>query len=62
MKRASYRDAIHWLAHNDDNEWIDDEYGSPSVTATLIADLFDVTVEKVTADIKRQLKKLGRDV
>lgn len=58
MSRASYRHAIKWLAHNDDNEWIDDEYGSPSVTAILVADLFDIAIEKVTADIKRELGKI----
>ena len=58
MKRASYKEAIYWIAANDDTDWIGDEFGSPSVTASLIADLFGVPAEKVTNDIKRQLKKI----
>jgi hypothetical protein len=58
MKRASYRDAIKWLAHNDDNEWLDDDYGLPSVAACLVADLFGAGDEKVKGDIVRQLERM----
>lgn len=57
MVRASYRHAIQWLAHNDDNEWLTDEYGSPSVTASLVADLFGLEIERVTKDLRRAVEK-----
>lgn len=64
MKRASYRDGIFWLAANDDTEWAHGDpgsaLGSPSVTATLLADLFAVDVERVRADVLRELKKQDR--
>ncbi len=57
MKRPAYRDAIRWMALNDDTEWIDSDPdrggGSPSVTATLTADLFGVDTERVRADLKQ---------
>ena len=60
MKRGSYRDAISWIANNDDNQWIEDfEYGSISVTAALVADIWDVEQDKVIRDLKRELTKTG---
>ena len=60
MNRASYRYGIFWLAANDDTEWVEAENGSPSVTACLLADLFGVSTERVTADLKRELAKQRR--
>lgn len=60
MKRASYREAILWMAHNDDNEWVEKD-DPVSVTAALIADLFDVEQEKVKADLIRQLEKMWKE-
>lgn len=62
MKRASYRDGVFWIAANDDTEWVDGEGadGYASVSACLLADLFDVTTERVRADVKRQRDKLRR--
>lgn len=64
MKRGSYREAIRWIAENDDTVWVDDvnAYGPAdlSVTATLIADLFDVEHERVRVDIRRELDKYQR--
>ena len=61
MKRASYRAGIFWLAANDDTEWVHGEpesaMGTPSVTACLLADLFDVTTERVRADVLRELAR-----
>lgn len=69
MKRASYRAGIFWLAHNDDVVWLYDldtpeserevRDPAPSVTACLLADLFGVTTERVTDDLRRELKKTG---
>jgi len=61
MKRASYREGIYWLAANDDTDWVhlDPESGggTPSVTACLLADLFDVDTERVRKDVLRELDK-----
>lgn len=56
MKRASYRDAIRWIAANDDTEWLTDAMSVPSVTASLVADLFEVDTDRVTKDLRRELK------
>lgn len=61
MRRPGYREAVLWIADNDDTEWAgfspDDACGSPSVTACLIADLFGVDVERVRKDINRELNQ-----
>lgn len=57
MKRASYRDAIRWIAENDDVEWLEDDDPIPSVAAVLVADLFDVEVDRVTGDLRKAVKK-----
>jgi hypothetical protein len=66
MKRASYRAAIFWIAANDDTEWVGDENADtslaihcPSVTASLVADLFDVDTERVRLDVRRELARQG---
>lgn len=64
MLRPSYRTAIRWIAENDDNEWLDprpDLDGVeiiPSVTASMVADLYGVTTDKVTVDLRRALEKI----
>lgn len=64
MKRASYKQAIRWIALNDsgaDDTAHDPEVVAELVTAVLVADIFDVTSEKVGADIVRErLKELPR--
>lgn len=56
MKRASYRDAIDWVAQND----CPGDDGDPAelVSACLVADIFGVSREKVGADVARLRKKL----
>jgi hypothetical protein len=57
VKRASYRDAIDWIAQNDsagDPDSHDAEVAGSLVSAVLIADIFDVSSEKVGADIARR--------
>lgn len=54
MKRASYREACHWIAFNDDaaagaNE---EEIGG-YVTTLLVADIFSVEPERVARDVAR---------
>lgn len=59
MKRPGYREAIEWLACNDDCYWLGGEEGeSISVAAALVRDLFDVADEKLFSDIRRALKRI----
>jgi enoyl reductase-like protein len=61
MKRPGYREAIDWLAGNDDCHWLGDyDAHGPiiSVPAALVRDLFDVTDERLLADIRRALKRI----
>jgi hypothetical protein len=61
MKRPSYREAIAWLAANDDTDWVehhpDTGPGTMAVTASLICDLFDVAATRLRADLTRELEQ-----
>jgi hypothetical protein len=60
MKRASYRHAISWIAENDDTDWLGDNEageGIHSVSALLVADLFDVHPDKVARDLRQYLSR-----
>lgn len=57
---ARYKDAIQWIADNDDTEWVEEDAGTESVTAALVADLFSKTTEQVREDIKRALRRANR--
>ena len=55
---ARYRDAIDWIARNDDTEWLDDGPGAvPSVTLCLVADVFGKTEEQATLDLRRAVAR-----
>ena len=54
---GAYSSAIHWIAFNDDTEWLDDENGSPSVTVCLVADIFQRSVEEATADVRKIVER-----
>lgn len=54
---GSYRDAIDWLAWNDDNDWLDDEHGHHSVCASLVADVFGRTREEVAKALRAAIAK-----
>jgi hypothetical protein len=59
MKRPGYREAIEWLAGNDDCYWLaPDARGGISVAAALVRDLFGVDEEKFKRDLRRTLKKM----
>jgi hypothetical protein len=58
MKRPGYREAVEWLAGNDDCYWLADDEPIPSVSACLIRDLFDAEETKLYADIRRALKRI----
>jgi hypothetical protein len=61
MKRASYKDAVDWVAGNDDCEWAEFPHGdpdacaTPSVSACLVRDLFGVDEIKIRTDVQRCL-------
>lgn len=63
---ARYRDAIDWMAYNDDTEWTayppEDANGALSVTAALVADLFGKDDKTIRADLIRALKRRARDL
>jgi hypothetical protein len=57
MKRASYRDAIDWVAQNDspaDEGNLHPETVSELVSSVLVADIFGVEVIKVGRDVVRR--------
>lgn len=59
MRRPGYREAVEWLAGNDDCYWLAGEEGdSISVAAALVRDLFDVSDEKLETDALRALKRI----
>lgn len=63
MKRASYRDAIDWIACNDsagDNSALDAATVADLITAALVADIFDVPSQKVGADVVRRRQAIAR--
>ena len=58
---ATYKQAVQWIAANDDCYWLGDYDGHGpimSVTACFVRDLWDKTDEKVLKDIRRELKKV----
>ena len=60
MKRPGYREAVEWIAMNDDMDFLDDDsdFGiSLSVAASLVRDLFNVTDDKIIADLRRAVEK-----
>lgn len=58
MKRPSYREAVAWLAGNDDCHWLaEPDNLIPSVSACLIRDLFDVEETRLNTDILLALKR-----
>lgn len=57
MKRASYKEAIAWVAMNDETADMNPESVKFFITSLLIADIFDVEEDKVGKDIVRFRKK-----
>jgi hypothetical protein len=60
MRGPGYREAIDWIAGNDDRYWLRDRDAHEpilSVTAAMVCDLHDVSGERLIADLRRSLKK-----
>ena len=56
MKRASYRDAVAWIAYNDGEGDYDARsvaYVQGMISTLLVADLFGVEPERVARDVVR---------
>lgn len=62
MKRPGYREAVEWLACNDDCYCLFDK-NNPSLTvaAALVRDIYDVPQEKLLADVKRMVARVYPD-
>lgn len=60
---AGYREAIRWIALNDDCEWLKDPEGEEiaSVTACMVMDLFGREDKEVIRDLRRELDQSKRD-
>jgi hypothetical protein len=58
MRRPGYREAIEWLAGNDDCYWLGDDEKVLSVSASMIRDLYDVPVGRLIKDLHTALKKV----
>lgn len=60
MKRASYRHGVAIIALNDEaggDEALDESIVRTYISVGLLADLFDVPVERVARDVVRYRKK-----
>ncbi len=57
-KRASYRDAVDFIAQNDDAEELDPESVTGSLTVVLVASIFGTDAEHVARDVVRLRKQL----
>lgn len=53
---TKYQAAITWIAKNDDTEWLEDDKPIISVTASLVADLFNRSHEQVIKDLRKELR------
>lgn len=57
-KRASYKEALYWIAAMDDWNFLDDESPIPSVTVCMVADLWGKTDAEVMRDLRKTIKNL----
>lgn len=58
MKRPGYREAVDWIACNDDCYWLADDEPMISVATALVRDLWDVTDEKIFGDLRVALRRV----
>lgn len=58
MKRPGYREAVEWIALNDDVHWLRDYESIMSVTACMVRDLYGVEQDKLVKDLRRVLKRV----
>lgn len=67
-RTMGYREAVRWLAYNDDTEWATQGLEPdgptetiPSVTAVLVADIYGRSEREVLRDLRRALRQRDRD-
>ena len=63
MKRASYKEAIAWVALNDsagDDDALLPDQVKHLITAALVADIFEVDQDKVGEDIVKYRKRVDK--
>jgi hypothetical protein len=53
----SYTAALRWMILNDDTEWLNDDDPAISVTAALVADIYDRTNDEVIRDLLKESRK-----
>lgn len=51
QKRASYLDAVQWIAWNDEEEVLDRREVAGFISTCLVADLFGITPMEVAKDV-----------
>lgn len=51
MSTPSYKDAVRWIAIEDEPTDLDEESVSNGITVALVADLFDRSMEQVAKDV-----------
>lgn len=61
MKRASYRDAVDFIACNDDPSELGASRVADLTTTVLVANIFGVDAERVAQDIVRHRKRHASD-
>lgn len=59
-KRPSYREALDWIAMNDDTEFMNEEDAPLSVTVTLVADLWGKDDETIRHDMLLAIRRDNR--
>jgi hypothetical protein len=58
---ASYKEAIAWMADMDDNQWLGDDNPIPSVTASMVSDIFKKPMSKVVKDLTKAIWEIDND-
>lgn len=58
LKRASYRDAIDFIACNDESAELDPEAVRSLASVLLVASIFGTTIERVADDVVRYRKNM----
>lgn len=61
MKRASYREAVQWIAVNDEPTDRDPEDIAYYISTVLISDIFGVTPERVARDVVRARERMDKE-
>ena len=60
-KRASIREAVFWIAANDDPVEMDPETVGGQISVLLVADIFGLTPENVAQRVTRERWRMKRE-